>query len=100
MTPSKPRSALSHKGHEHDKRLLPIGQDKVGNQTGDKDGRGNTKTQDVNQLNQVVQTTSEAPFLYRVQIFYDSNNNVVQRRIENKDGDNVLGTPPFFIHPY
>jgi RHS repeat-associated protein len=74
--------------------------DEVGNVVGDIDGRRNLRQQEVNALNQVVRTISEAPFFYEVRHFFDANNNPVGRAIENKDGDNNPGTPAFFVHRY
>jgi len=92
--------------------------DRVGNVIGELDGRGILTEYVVNQLNQVVQIiraadvsearrNAEEPnwagcndqtliecsrgmvaFAYRTNIFYDHNNNVVKREIENRDSNN------------
>ncbi|HXF05615.1 MAG TPA: DUF6531 domain-containing protein, partial [Blastocatellia bacterium] len=92
--------------------------DRVGNVIGELDGRGILTRYVVNQLNQVVQIiraadvsearrNAEEPnwagcgdatlvecsrrmvaFGYRTNIFYDFNNNVIRREIENRDSNN------------
>jgi RHS repeat-associated protein len=89
--------------------------DQVGNVTRTIDGRGNDILYTYNQLNQVVEIQSEAPFRYTTYTFYDANDNVIQKNIENKiavasggkpiftsDGNFSAedGTPAFFINRY
>jgi RHS repeat-associated protein len=89
--------------------------DAVGNTIRTIDGRGNDMLYTVNQLNQVVETQSEAPFRYATYTFYDANDNVIQRSVENQvptttdgkpnftSGGNFAtadGTPAFFITRY
>jgi len=89
--------------------------DAVGNTTRIVDGRGNDTLYTYNQLNQAVEMQAEAPFRYITYTFYDANDNVVQRNIENKvvietggkptftpDGNfnTQDGTPNFFINRY
>jgi YD repeat-containing protein len=79
------------------------------------DGRGNDTLYTYNQLNQVVATQSEAPYRHTTYTFYDANDNIVQKSIENKvaaetDGKPVFtgsgnfatqpGSPGFFIDRY
>jgi len=83
-------------------------QDEVGNTIRTIDGRRNDSLLFVNELNQVVETQSEAPFRYRRQSFFDHNNNGLQIAIENKTvlldaqarpiTDLFIGTPNFFRH--
>lgn len=89
--------------------------DPVGNIIRTIDGRGHDTLYNVNQLNQVVRTQSEAPFRYITDTFYDFNDNVVRIDVENRvarevDGKPVFtgdgnfehqaGSPAFFTHRY
>jgi len=94
--------------------------DPVGNLIEVLDGRGVRTRFAVNQLNQTVQATRAADvsavpgrnggvdgapedlsgqdFQYLVQNFFDANNNLVERRVENRDGNTVeQGAAPGFI---
>ncbi len=96
--------------------------DPVGNITRTVDGRGIATDYVVNQLNQVVQTTRAAAhnifapdppepmtltdFMYLERRFYDYNNNVVLRQIEDRgnttgvDGNpNPSDLPPYITNP-
>ena len=87
--------------------------DDVGNRTSMTDGRGITDRFAINELNQVVQIIRAAevpvkgygdppepidlrPFRYLEQKFYDFNNNMVQRRVE--DRGNTSDTGGFVDH--
>ena len=88
--------------------------DMVGNMTRSVDGRGNDKLLIYNQLNQVVETQSEAPFRYTTFNYYDANDNVVRQDTANRvvtegtDGKPVFssdgnfstqdGSPAFFTN--
>jgi RHS repeat-associated protein len=89
--------------------------DVVGNTIRIIDGRGNDMLYTYNQLNEVVEMQAELPFRYITYTFYDANDNVVQRNVENKvvietDGKPTFtpdanfkvqdGTPNFFINRY
>jgi uncharacterized protein RhaS with RHS repeats len=89
--------------------------DAVGNTIRTIDGRGNDLLYTVNQLNEVVEAQSEAPFRYTTYTAYDANDNVIQRNAENQvptttdgkpnstGGGNFAtadGSPPFFITRY
>jgi RHS repeat-associated protein len=69
--------------------------DGVGNMIRSVDGRGNDSLYTVNQLNQIVEVQSEAPFRYTVFAFYDANDNVVQRNVENQVPTTTNGQPNF-----
>jgi RHS repeat-associated protein len=89
--------------------------DAVGNTVRTIDGRGHDVLYTVNQLNELVEAQSEAPFRYITYTFYDANDNVVQRNVENQvpttsDGKPIFtaggnftsadGTPAFFVTRY
>ncbi len=59
--------------------------DLVGNVVSSRDGRGNETLYEVNQLNQVVVISKEAPFFYQTRVFYDANDNVEREEVENRD---------------
>ena len=69
--------------------------DTVGNMTRMIDGRGNDTLYTYNQLNQVVETQSEAPYRYTTYTFYDANDNVIQRNVENQVPTTTNGKPNF-----
>jgi RHS repeat-associated protein len=69
--------------------------DLVGNVVRIIDGRGNDTLYSVNQLNQVVETQSEAPFRYITYTFYDANDNVIGKNIENRVAIESDGKPNF-----
>jgi RHS repeat-associated protein len=99
--------------------------DRVGNVIREIDGRGIATDYAVNQLNQVVRTTRAADvgqalsnpeeprwggctdqslpecsrgltaFRYLTNLFYDANNNVVKREVENRDSNNQALAGPF-----
>ncbi len=89
--------------------------DAVGNTVRSIDGRGNDMLYVFNALNEVVETQSEAPFRYITYTFYDANDNVIQRNVQNQipvtsgnkpnflAGGNfstAVGTPGFFVTRY
>jgi len=79
--------------------------DRVGNIIATTDGRGNTTRHIVNQLNQVVRTISEPPFLYERDYFYDFNNNLVRVDIQNvvpdgAGGNRVVAENPRITHTF
>ena len=89
--------------------------DPVGNVVRMIDGRGNDMLYTVNQLNQIVEMQSEAPFRYITYTFYDPNDNVIGKNIQNNvatasdgkpnftgDGNftTQAGTPNFFMNRY
>ena len=99
---------------------VDFGYDVVGNIVSHIDGRGIETRLDVNALNQTVQVTKAASvaavgargggvedttedlsgqdFRYRVQYFFDANDNVIENRIENRDGNTVeAGSAAGFI---
>ncbi len=69
--------------------------DGVGNLIRSVDGRGNDTLDTVNQLNQVVETQSELPYRYITYTFYDANDNVIQRNVENQAPTATDGKPSF-----
>ena len=89
--------------------------DPAGNMIRSVDGRGNDKLLTVNALNQVVRTQSESPYRYVEDVFYDFNDNIIRRDVENRvaasqDGKPVFtsngnfnsqaGVPAFFQHRF
>ncbi|HKQ04702.1 MAG TPA: RHS repeat-associated core domain-containing protein [Blastocatellia bacterium] len=65
--------------------------DRVGNVIKEVDGRDIATEYSVNELNQVVEIRRAADtpsFNYRIDIFYDANNNVIKREVENRDSNN------------
>ena len=69
--------------------------DAVGNTVRTIDGRGNDTLYTYNQLNQVVEMQSEAPFRYITFTFYDANDNIVERSVANQVPVEVSGEPSF-----
>jgi RHS repeat-associated protein len=69
--------------------------DPVGNIVRTLDGRGNDMLYAVNQLNQVVESQSEAPFRDTILFFYDANDNLVRKDVENKVPTTTGGKPNF-----
>ncbi len=67
--------------------------DPVGNLVRSTDGRGNVTVFEVNELNQIVRTTLEAPFNYETAFVYDLNDNVIEAQVQNVDtnGPNLGG---------
>lgn len=59
--------------------------DEVGNVVRTIDGLGQDTLFEVNALNQVVRSSSRAPFRYETVYYYDANNNVVRKEVENRD---------------
>lgn len=79
--------------------------DRVGNVIQTTDGRNNITRYIVNQLNQVVRTISEPPFLYERDFFYDANNNLVRIDIQNvvpdgAGGNRVVAENPRITHTF
>jgi RHS repeat-associated protein len=70
--------------------------DNVGNITGIYDGKNHKTTFTVNELNQVTQVTSRAPFSYQVKFDYDANDNLYHLQVQNIDKDGNPGTPNWF----
>ncbi|MGQ0444903.1 MAG: RHS repeat domain-containing protein, partial [Beijerinckiaceae bacterium] len=91
--------------------------DDVGNQTTMTDGRGIRTDYFVNELNQVVQTVRAAavpakssgdppepmdlvPFSYKENVFYDFNNNVTLRQVEDRGNTSNTGGFVDYTHKY
>ena len=73
--------------------------DPVGNVILTVDGRGNPTSYERNALNQVVRVISEPPFNYERLTFYDANDNVTRREVQNTD-TNGPGLDEFLSHTY
>lgn len=69
--------------------------DPVGNLIKSIDGRANDILYTVNQLNQVVRTQSASPSRYIKDSVYDSNDNIIETRIENQVPATTGGKPIF-----
>jgi len=93
--------------------------DPVGNITARTDPRGNTWLTIYNQLDQPVRRIDPAPYEYKTDLIYDANDNIVERRVQNRtpaldDGKPLLdaqgnpamqagaaaGEPDWFVHRY
>ncbi len=88
--------------------------DGAGNVVRTIDGRGNDTLYTVNPLNQTVEKQSEAPYRYITYTYYDANDNIIQRSVENQaptsaddkpafTGSNFASadaTPQFFVTRY
>lgn len=59
--------------------------DPVGNVIRSIDGRGNDTLYEVNALNQIIRQSSELPFRFETIYFYDANDNVVKKEVQNVD---------------
>ena len=73
--------------------------DPVGNVILTVDGRGNPTSYERNALNQVVRVVSEPPFNYERLTFYDANDNVTRREVQNTD-TNGPGLDEFVSYTY
>jgi YD repeat-containing protein len=69
--------------------------DGIGNVVQTVDGRGNTTLYTYNALNQQVEMQSQAPFRYTTYTYYDANDNIIQRSVENQVPTTTDDKPSF-----
>ena len=61
--------------------------DHVGNVIEAVDGRGNNTLYEVNALNQIIRKSLELPFRYEKVHYYDANDNLIRKDVENVDAN-------------